>query len=1118
MSGITEQESEGEGKTRQSDLFFKSGREDKAKRKQHCFEGRMTTGAIYNQMIHTSTTKVNNGSRKLNTTKAVASKGNAQSCKGGAKTRLTNAQNTELKHALGEYFNVLDENDVIKLPSRKHVNKDCQTYSKEKRAELLNGPTFADLDNEQLALAAKMIKLAFNNYRKQSFKEAWATIHATDEAAPVVDEGASSLAAAIPVLDKLCSGITDWEVFLEEYGELIGGWRKMVLSEQMESSGTLNGAAIYQEVQKEVWTLLPLTTREEFKEKARVINSNTLKNQNNFLKFTRCSHMSMAEGGWLGKRSIMVTFLICEDEDEGGNEVAKAYSKGVKIPGHAELMDGLSTILGKMVVLSTLPESEKILKIPKNLNGKVVLPLFNPTGMPLELLQDTLKALFRDAWDDVYGQPTLDMPGPPWLAIEQNPEDFYACDGLCVPLRMPETMTREELVKLVKQLSIIPLESNNHFCFFSKEVIEGNMWERQVKEEDESRAGEEMAMMGDVSHSTDGTREDTPLSEKQIVSIESSSTAWLPTTATPMGAYLPTTNTSSAHGNDIFSLLLRQHTPNGITPTHPNSKDGTREDTPLSEKQIVSIESSLMAWPPTTATPMGAYLPTTNTSCAHGNDTFLLLSRQHTPNGITPTHPDSKDGTQEDTLLSKEGMVSDTPTMVTPMYPNSNHQPPPPMRIRNSSLLYGAVDFAAYTAAEEMLHGLPDASCSAYQANAGQWDSNFQQGWQESQHNGVGWSPDVAMSDIEEPKATFGWERLNANLSNNWINHPFPNQLSLPSASSFVPYEQINSAYNSLHGSSENGCEMVPSESYHHGSSENGDEMVPSESYNHGSSENGGMMVPSESYKHGSSENVSESFHHSSSENGGEMVPSESYDHGSSENGGMTVPSESYEHGSSINGCKTVPSESYDHGSSKNGGMMVPSESYKHGSSENGGEMVPSESYDHGGMTVSSESYKHGSSENVSESFHHGSSKNGGVMVPAPAPPAPIPSFPPYEQTSPTIPNPHSFRDKANSSQVHYESYEGMHRELDPMEEGMLNIAGPKKQHYYVNGIPVRRNGVPCGTWKGYAVLDAFDNTRVLTCLMEIEEWVHLQGKVVKLYDRYNNPNGELSRKDYVLY
>ena len=51
--------------------------------------------------------------------------------------------------------------------------------------------------------------------------------------------------------------------------------------------------------------------------------------------------------------------------------------------------------------LLVLLESEKILKVPKNLNGKVVLPLFNPTGMPLELLQDTLKALFQDAWGEI---------------------------------------------------------------------------------------------------------------------------------------------------------------------------------------------------------------------------------------------------------------------------------------------------------------------------------------------------------------------------------------------------------------------------------------------------------------------------------------------------------------------------------------------------------------------------------------------------------------------------------------------------------------------------------------------------------------------------------------------
>lgn len=49
-------------------------------------------------------------------------------------------------------------------------------------------------------------------------------------------------------------------------------------------------------------------------------------------------------------------------------------------------------------------------------------------------------------------------------------------------------------------------------------------------------------------------------------------------------------------------------------------------------------------------------------------------------------------------------------------------------------------------------------------------------------------------------------------------------------------------------------------------------------------------------------------------------------------------------------------------------------------------------------------------------------------------------------------------------------------------------------------------------------MLDRRDTTRRLTCLMDIEEWVHLENNVVKLYDKFNNLNVELPREDYILF
>ncbi|KAE9384884.1 hypothetical protein BT96DRAFT_1007618 [Gymnopus androsaceus JB14] len=185
-------------------------------------------------------------------------------------------------------------------------------------------------------------------------------------------------------------------------------------------------------------------------------------------------------------------------------------------------------------------------------------------------------------------------------------------------------------------------------------------------------------------------------------------------------------------------------------------------------------------------------------------------------------------------------------------------------------------------------------------------------------------------------------------------------------------------------------------------------------------------------------------------------------------------------------------------------------------------------------------------------SFHSGSVSNERTDFknPTPAPESSFPSsFPPIEPTRSTT----SFGDQSKLSD--YESYMCTHCEVDSTEdetlnsavpessdykmvngvesymrtrceadsmedEEMLNSAGPRRSSCYkiIDGVPVRRNGIPCGNWKGYAVLDRFDTTRILTCLVEIEEWVHLVEGMVKLYDQYNNPNGELSREDYILY
>lgn len=49
-----------------------------------------------------------------------------------------------------------------------------------------------------------------------------------------------------------------------------------------------------------------------------------LRNRLNYMKFTRASHQTMLENGRLGKNGLLVSVLVCEEEEEEG--VAKSYS------------------------------------------------------------------------------------------------------------------------------------------------------------------------------------------------------------------------------------------------------------------------------------------------------------------------------------------------------------------------------------------------------------------------------------------------------------------------------------------------------------------------------------------------------------------------------------------------------------------------------------------------------------------------------------------------------------------------------------------------------------------------------------------------------------------------
>ncbi|KAE9382608.1 hypothetical protein BT96DRAFT_952059, partial [Gymnopus androsaceus JB14] len=387
----------------------------------------------------------------------------------GAKNNLTDEQNALLEQVWPNFQLSLEQNNVQNLESGKHLPKECSKFVMARITELLNNAKFPQPGEDGREIALKTLQIAFRNYRSQKFLNIYNKNHPcqteTSPATTVVEATTSTSAATLPVLDKLCSGVTERELFLEDFQESINERKNSIRSELSMNGGTFNAGAVFQKAQKEVWDSLPAEQKIQLKEKAQVLNSDTAKNRNNFLKFTRASHQLMAESGRLGRNTVMVTVLVCENEDEAQ---VKAYSvksgvdKDVVIPGHQRFMDDLCNFVKEMVVTA-----------------------FDPTNMSQEELQNIMKTYFGEVWgeyifrkrtiqglnpsmtEDSFGPPTVDQPGPPWLAIEKNPDDFYIAETLCITLRTPDDMTREELVK---------------------DVINRKMKEREFKEEQEGKA------------------------------------------------------------------------------------------------------------------------------------------------------------------------------------------------------------------------------------------------------------------------------------------------------------------------------------------------------------------------------------------------------------------------------------------------------------------------------------------------------------------------------------------------------------------------------------------------------------------------------------------------------
>lgn len=78
----------------------------------------------------------------------------------------------------------------------------------------------------------------------------------------------------MPLLDKLCSGVSGWDIFSKEFQAPISDEIERVHTERMATGeGTLNTAAIYQQVRKNLWESLPTESKHDLEKKAQALNS-----------------------------------------------------------------------------------------------------------------------------------------------------------------------------------------------------------------------------------------------------------------------------------------------------------------------------------------------------------------------------------------------------------------------------------------------------------------------------------------------------------------------------------------------------------------------------------------------------------------------------------------------------------------------------------------------------------------------------------------------------------------------------------------------------------------------------------------------------------------------------
>ncbi|KAK7046324.1 hypothetical protein R3P38DRAFT_2507510 [Favolaschia claudopus] len=331
-------------------------------------------------------------------------------------------------------------------------------------ARALEAPELHDLDfsTHPKATWFKLIVRRFTNY----YNNVWKKSHPEEPSA-------ASLIKNNPLL-KFATILSGRQTFARDQHDTI-----LSLSAQRVVDTSINEAAAYQIVLKEMWDALSPEEKCEWDSQAEDEASDIQLNQKDFVANLHLALHSLCKGGLLGDAE-MVLFYGFRDANNGdlvagtihghskhnkdnfgGNDLEKDF--GIPWTKFADSVIPHTTLLNPALAAVTN-------------DGAVLFPTIDLEHMPVVDIRMVLVDYLQKCWIHRMSGHLGELPIP-WADIEANPSEFY--DGkvldLPLPLKDPLGMDTVETLTFARFLSVNRLSRPFYFKDTEPEATEGEI-------------------------------------------------------------------------------------------------------------------------------------------------------------------------------------------------------------------------------------------------------------------------------------------------------------------------------------------------------------------------------------------------------------------------------------------------------------------------------------------------------------------------------------------------------------------------------------------------------------------------------------------------------------------